>query len=81
MSDHGPTELKALLARVPSVERIVSSDALRPLIGDHGRTRVLAAVRAALDAWRERARRDPAVDFHRVLTHRFHLNLTHPETA
>ncbi|KHJ60231.1 L-seryl-tRNA(Sec) selenium transferase, partial [Burkholderia glumae] len=60
MSDHGPTELKALLARVPSVERIVSSDALRPLIGDHGRTRVLAAVRAALDAWRERARRDPA---------------------
>ena len=21
------------------------------------------------------------VDFHRVLTHRFHLNLTHPETA
>ncbi len=26
--------------------------------------------------------RKPApVDFHRVLTHRFHLNLTHPETA
>ncbi|MCA8184103.1 hypothetical protein [Burkholderia vietnamiensis] len=23
---------------------------------------------------------DP-VDFHRILTHRFHLNLTHPETA
>ncbi|WP_080938674.1 helix-turn-helix domain-containing protein [Burkholderia vietnamiensis] len=21
------------------------------------------------------------VDFHRILTHRFHLNLTHPETA
>ncbi|AJY62424.1 hypothetical protein CG017_05691 (plasmid) [Burkholderia glumae] len=24
---------------------------------------------------------DDDVDFHRVLTHRFHLNLTHPETA
>ncbi|ALK34070.1 L-seryl-tRNA(Sec) selenium transferase [Burkholderia plantarii] len=59
-SDNGLTELKALLARVPSVERIVSSDAVRPLIASHGRTRVLGAVRAALDAWRERARRDPA---------------------
>ena len=25
--------------------------------------------------------RNESVDFHRILTHRFHLNLTHPETA
>ncbi|WP_175743661.1 hypothetical protein [Burkholderia ambifaria] len=31
------------------------------------------AVRRAFDS--------AGVDFHRILTHRFHLNLTHPETA
>ncbi|WP_186061634.1 L-seryl-tRNA(Sec) selenium transferase [Burkholderia gladioli] len=60
MSDTGLNELNALLARVPSVERLVSSAPLRSLVDSHGRTRVLAAVRAALDAWREAARRDPA---------------------
>ncbi|WP_186051596.1 L-seryl-tRNA(Sec) selenium transferase [Burkholderia gladioli] len=61
MSDTGLNELNALLARVPSVERLVSSAPLRSLVDSHGRTRVLAAVRAALDTWREAARRDPAV--------------------
>ncbi|WP_186028069.1 L-seryl-tRNA(Sec) selenium transferase [Burkholderia gladioli] len=60
MSDTGLNELNALLARVPSVERLVSSAPLRSLVDSHGRTRVLAAVRAALDAWREAARRDPS---------------------
>src|SRR5579864_1051744 len=45
-------ELNALLARVPSVERVMSSAALEPCIGTYGRTQVLAAVRATLDAWR-----------------------------
>jgi L-seryl-tRNA(Ser) seleniumtransferase len=44
--------LNALLARVPSVERVMSSAALQPAIGEYGRTQVLAAVRATLDAWR-----------------------------
>ncbi|MEK6392510.1 MAG: L-seryl-tRNA(Sec) selenium transferase [Burkholderia gladioli] len=60
MSDTGLNELNALLARVPSVERLVSSAPLRSLVDSHGRTRVLAAVRAALDTRREAARRDPS---------------------
>jgi L-seryl-tRNA(Ser) seleniumtransferase len=44
--------LNALLARVPSVERVMSSSALEPCIDAYGRTQVLAAVRATLDAWR-----------------------------
>jgi L-seryl-tRNA(Ser) seleniumtransferase len=57
VSDAGaPEELNARLARVPSVERVMSSDALRPLVDAYGRTRVLGAVRATLDAARERLR-------------------------
>ena len=52
MSEVSGHELNALLARVPSVERVMSSAALEPCIGTYGRTQVLAAVRATLDAWR-----------------------------
>ncbi|MDN7672517.1 L-seryl-tRNA(Sec) selenium transferase [Burkholderia oklahomensis] len=60
MSEPGANELNVLLARVPSVERVLSSDAMKPLVDEYGRTRALAAVRASLDAWRDAARRDPA---------------------
>ncbi|MDP9586308.1 UNVERIFIED_ORG: hypothetical protein J2791_005628 [Burkholderia contaminans] len=52
-----------------------------------------ATFRAVSDEWLEKKRKTWTerhfgeilsmldVDFHRVLTHRFHLNLTHPETA
>ncbi len=46
--------LNALLARVPSIERIMSSAALQPSIDAYGRTQVLAAVRATLDNWRSK---------------------------
>ncbi|WP_206996845.1 L-seryl-tRNA(Sec) selenium transferase [Trinickia mobilis] len=55
MSEVSANALNALLARVPSVERVLSSAPLEPLIADYGRTRVLAAVRAVLDAWRQSA--------------------------
>ncbi|WDD92667.1 L-seryl-tRNA(Sec) selenium transferase [Burkholderia sp. FERM BP-3421] len=51
---------QALLARVPSVERVLSSAACVALVAEHGRTRVLDAVRASLDAWRDAVRRDAA---------------------
>ncbi|KVD78841.1 L-seryl-tRNA(Sec) selenium transferase [Burkholderia sp. ABCPW 14] len=60
MSEPGANELNVLLARVPSVERVLSSDEMKPLVDAYGRTRALAAVRASLDAWRDAARRDPA---------------------
>src|SRR5260370_31192094 len=47
--------LNALLAHVPSVERVLSSAPLEPLIAAYGRTRVLDTIRAALDAWRREA--------------------------
>jgi L-seryl-tRNA(Ser) seleniumtransferase len=47
-------------ARVPSVERVLSSAPLQPLLADYGRTRVLNAVRAELERWRSDARTDPA---------------------
>ena len=52
MSEVSGHELNALLARVPSVERVMSSAALEPCINAYGRTQVLAAVRTTLDAWR-----------------------------
>ncbi|MDR6502032.1 L-seryl-tRNA(Ser) seleniumtransferase [Burkholderia ambifaria] len=52
-------ELNAVLARVPSVERVLSSAPLQPLLADHGRTRVLNAVRAELERWRTAAQHDP----------------------
>ncbi|MCO8590790.1 L-seryl-tRNA(Sec) selenium transferase [Burkholderia multivorans] len=60
MSDSGLNELNAVFARVPSVERVLSSAPLQPLLADYGRTRVLNAVRAELERWRSAARRDPA---------------------
>ena len=49
MTEPGLNELNAVLARVPSVERVLSSTPLQPLIDDYGRTRVLNAVRAELE--------------------------------
>nr|WP_301273484.1 L-seryl-tRNA(Sec) selenium transferase [Burkholderia multivorans] len=60
VSDSGLNELNAVLARVPSVERVLSSAPLQPLLADYGRTRVLNAVRAELERWRSAAQRDPA---------------------
>ncbi|TDA42784.1 L-seryl-tRNA(Sec) selenium transferase [Burkholderia pyrrocinia] len=60
MTEPGVNELNAVLARVPSVERVLSSAPLQPLLADHGRTRVLNAVRAELERWRTAAQHDPA---------------------
>ncbi|WP_175942249.1 L-seryl-tRNA(Sec) selenium transferase [Caballeronia sp. BCC1704] len=46
------SELRALMARVPSVERVLASALFEPLIDEYGRTQTLAALRATLDAWR-----------------------------
>ena len=46
-------ELNAMLARVPAVERVMSAAPAQPLIDEYGRTQVVAAVRAALDALRD----------------------------
>ncbi|MDR5735804.1 L-seryl-tRNA(Sec) selenium transferase [Caballeronia sp. LZ025] len=46
------SELRALMARVPSVERVLASAVFEPLIADYGRTQTLAMLRATLDAWR-----------------------------
>jgi L-seryl-tRNA(Ser) seleniumtransferase len=45
-------ELRALMARVPSVERVLASAEFGPVIAAYGRTQTLAALRATLDAWR-----------------------------
>ncbi|SAL73030.1 selenocysteine synthase [Caballeronia peredens] len=45
-------ELRALMARVPSVERVLASEAFGPVIAQYGRTQVLDALRTTLDAWR-----------------------------
>ncbi|MFL9932867.1 L-seryl-tRNA(Sec) selenium transferase [Paraburkholderia sp. RL18-103-BIB-C] len=55
MSDVSGSELRALMARVPSVEKVMASAEFAALIGEYGRTQVLDAVRAALDAWRASA--------------------------
>ncbi|MGF6485225.1 L-seryl-tRNA(Sec) selenium transferase [Paraburkholderia sp. JPY419] len=52
MSDVSGSELRALMARVPSVDKVMASAELAPLIGEYGRTQVLDALRDALDAWR-----------------------------
>jgi len=59
VTEPGVNELNAVLARVPSVERVLSSAPLQPLLADHGRTRVLNAVRAELERWRTAAQHDP----------------------
>lgn len=60
MTEPGVNELNAVLARVPSVERVLSSAPLQPLLADYGRTRVLSAVRTELERWRTAAQHDPA---------------------
>ncbi|KWD71367.1 L-seryl-tRNA(Sec) selenium transferase [Burkholderia ubonensis] len=59
MTEPGLNELNALLARVPSVERVLSSAPLQPVLDEYGRTRVLQAVRAELERWRTAAQHDP----------------------
>ncbi|ADG19287.1 L-seryl-tRNA selenium transferase [Paraburkholderia atlantica] len=66
MSDVSNSELRALMARVPSVDKVMASAEFAPLIGEYGRTQVLNALRDALDAWRIGAQSgdaaaDPAV--------------------
>ena len=52
---HDDRSLNALLARMPSVERVIASAGAQPLIALYGRTQVLAAVRSTLDGWRRDA--------------------------
>src|SRR5260370_36115307 len=49
------------LARLPSVETLMSSAAVAPLVAQYGRTQTLAAVRRVLDAARQALRAPPAV--------------------
>jgi L-seryl-tRNA(Ser) seleniumtransferase len=44
--------MRALLARVPAVERVLSSAQAQPLIDEYGRTQVVDAIRAAADSLR-----------------------------
>jgi L-seryl-tRNA(Ser) seleniumtransferase len=48
-------ELKSLMARVPSVERVMTSAGMAPLVAQYGRTQALAALRRILDDWRRDA--------------------------
>jgi L-seryl-tRNA(Ser) seleniumtransferase len=52
VSDVSSSELRALMARVPSVDKVMASAEFAPLIDEYGRTQVLRALRDALDAWR-----------------------------
>jgi L-seryl-tRNA(Ser) seleniumtransferase len=52
VSELAAGDLHARLARVPAVERMMSTAEMQPLIGTYGRTQVLDAVRASLDALR-----------------------------
>jgi L-seryl-tRNA(Ser) seleniumtransferase len=52
VSELATGDLRARLARVPAVERMLSAAGMEPLIEAYGRTQVLAAVRASLDALR-----------------------------
>lgn len=45
-------ELRALMARVPSVERVLAAAEFEAVIAAYGRTQTLAALRETLDAWR-----------------------------
>ncbi|SAL72744.1 selenocysteine synthase [Caballeronia terrestris] len=55
MSEVTSIELKSLMARVPSVERVMASAGMAPLVAQHGRTQALAALRRILDDWRVEA--------------------------
>jgi L-seryl-tRNA(Ser) seleniumtransferase len=45
-------ELRALMARVPSVERVLASVEFAPVVEQYGRTQALATLRTTLDTWR-----------------------------
>ncbi|WP_322103063.1 L-seryl-tRNA(Sec) selenium transferase [Paraburkholderia sp. J41] len=47
--------LNALLAKMPAVERVLASPLAQALVGQYGRTQVLAAIRATQDGWRRDA--------------------------
>jgi L-seryl-tRNA(Ser) seleniumtransferase len=49
------SELRALMAHVPSVERVIESALFRPLLLEFGRTQVVDGLRRALAGWREAA--------------------------
>ncbi|WP_250466601.1 MULTISPECIES: L-seryl-tRNA(Sec) selenium transferase [unclassified Caballeronia] len=55
VTGNNDSELRALMARVPSVERVLASAAFAPVLAAHGRTQTLAVLRASLDAWRAEA--------------------------
>lgn len=61
MSEVSGSELNALLAHVAAVERVMQSAAVQPLLGEYGRTQVVDAARATLDALR-RDLQDAAVN-------------------
>jgi L-seryl-tRNA(Ser) seleniumtransferase len=52
VSDVSSAELRSLMGRVPSVEKLLASSALTSLVAEFGRTQVLNAARSALDSWR-----------------------------
>jgi L-seryl-tRNA(Ser) seleniumtransferase len=54
--------MRALLARVPAVERVLSSAAAQPLLGEYGHTQVVDAIRAAADALRRELRAGAVFD-------------------
>ena len=45
----------AAVSDIPSLDRLLNADALRPALDAHGRTQVVAALRQDLDALRQRA--------------------------
>jgi L-seryl-tRNA(Ser) seleniumtransferase len=55
VSDVTGSELRALMARVPSVEKVMASAEFAALQSEFGRTQVLNALRHALDSWRASA--------------------------
>jgi L-seryl-tRNA(Ser) seleniumtransferase len=55
VSDVPAIELRSLMARVPSVEKMLNSAGFAPLVAEFGRTQTLEALRRALDDWRRSA--------------------------
>lgn len=55
MSDVSGAELRALMARVPSVEKVMASAEFAALLDEFGRTQVIRALRRALEQWRSSA--------------------------
>ena len=52
MSDVSSAELRALMAHVPSVEKVMASPEFLLLAAEFGRSQVLAALQHALETWR-----------------------------